>query len=251
MKIVVIGGTGLVGTKTVALLRGQKHDVVAASPSNGVNAVTGEGLAEAMTGADVVIDLSNPRSFDRKAVREFFETSSRNILSTGTAAGVRHHIVLSIVGADRVPGQDYYSAKVAQEQLLTASGVPYTIVRSTQFLEFLGSIADANTDGSIVRIPPGLLQPVAADDVAAFVAEVASEDPNNSTVEMAGPERAEFSDFVVRYLATVDDPRHVVSDVRALYFGGRLDELSLVPLGVARLGRIGLDEWAGRLRESV
>ncbi|TXI84038.1 MAG: SDR family oxidoreductase [Cupriavidus sp.] len=251
MRIVVIGGTGLVGTKTVARLRGQKHDVVAASPSKGVNAITGEGLSKAMAGADVVIDLSNPPTFDRKAVREFFETSSRNILSAGTAAGVRHHIVLSIVGVDRVPGQDYYSAKVAQERLITASGVPYTIVRSTQFLEFLGTIADASTDGCVVRVPPGFLQPVAADDVAAFVAEVTVGDPTNGTVEIAGPERSEFSDFVARYLATLDDPRRVVTDVRALYFGGRLDELSLVPLVPARLGRIGFEEWASRSLESV
>lgn len=251
MKIVVIGGTGLIGRKTVALLRVQNHDVVAASPSNGVNAVTGAGLTEALAGADVVVDVSNAPSSDRSVVRGYFEASTRNLLAEGADAGVRHHVVLSIVGADRVPGQDYYCAKVVQERMIADSGVPYTIIRSTQFFEFLASIADANADGNIVRIPPGFLQPVAADDVAAFVADVAVGDPMTRTVEIAGPERAQFADLLARYLAIVDDPRHVVSDMRALYFGGRLDQSSLVPLGAARLGRVGLEEWASRMRASA
>jgi uncharacterized protein YbjT (DUF2867 family) len=243
MKIVVIGGTGLIGSKTVAILRQGGHGVVAASPKGGVNIVTGEGLKEAITGAEVVIDLSNAPSRDAAAVLEFFETSGRNLFAAEAAAGVRHHVALSIVGADRVPGQDYYRAKVAQEKLIEASGIPYTIIRSTQFLEFLGRIADASTDGSVVRLPPGVLQPIAADDVAAVVAEVALADPRNGIIEIAGPERAPFNEIIARYLKAVGDPREVVQQPEARYFGGRLEEQSLVPLGEARLGRLHLEEW--------
>jgi len=243
MKIVVIGGTGLVGSKTVAVLRWRGQDVVAASRKSGVNTVTGEGLKEAVAGAQVAIDLSNAPSFDAKSVLAFFETSSRNLLAAETAAGVRHHIALSVVGTDRVPGQGYYRAKVAQEKLVEGSGIPYTIIRSTQFLEFLGSIADANTNGSVVRLPSGLLQPIAADDVADVVAEVALGNPRNGIVEIAGPERAPFNEIVSRYLKAVADPREVVKDSEARYFGGRLEEKSLVPLGEARLGLLNLDEW--------
>lgn len=243
MKIVVIGGTGLIGSKTVAILRRGGHEVVAASPKGGVNTVTKEGLKEAMTGAQVVIDLSNAPSFDANAVLEFFETSGRNLVAAEAAAGVRHHVVLSIVGTDRVPGQGYYRAKVAQEKLVRASGIPYTIIRSTQFLEFLATIADASTDGSVVRLPPGLLQPVAAADVAALVTEVALADPRNGIVEIAGPERAPFGEVVARYLKAIGDPRKVVEDSEARYFGGRLEEKSLVPLGDARLGHLNIEEW--------
>jgi uncharacterized protein YbjT (DUF2867 family) len=251
MRIVVIGGTGLIGSKTVAILRQGGHDVVAGSPKLGVDILTGEGLQEAMAGARVVIDLSNPRSFDREAVREFFETSSRNLLAAGTAAGISHHVTLSIVGTDRVPGQEYFRAKVAQEKLIEASGIPYTIIRSTQFLEFLGSIADASTDGSVVRLAPGLLQPVAADDVAAIVAEMALGSPLNGIAEIAGPERAPFDDVVGRYLKAVGDPRKVVTDPEARYFGGRLEEKSLVPLGEARLGHLNLEGWLRRSRKEI
>jgi uncharacterized protein YbjT (DUF2867 family) len=243
MKIVVIGGTGLIGSKTVAILRRGSHEVVAASPKGGVNTVTGEGLKEAMAGAQVVIDLSNAPSFDANAVLEFFETSGRNLLAADAAAGVRHHVALSIVGTDRVPDQGYYRAKVAQEKLIEASGIPYTIVRSTQFMEFLGGIADASTDGSVVRLPLGLLQPVAADDVAAFVTEVALANPRNRIVEIAGPERAPFNEIVARHLKSVADPREVVQDSEVRYFGGRLEENSLVPLGDTRLGSLNLEEW--------
>jgi uncharacterized protein YbjT (DUF2867 family) len=245
MKIVVIGGTGLIGSKTVAILRRGSHEVVAASPKSGVNTVTGEGLKEAIAGAQVVIDLSNAPSFDANAVLEFFETSGRNLLAAeaAVAAGVRHHVALSIVGTDLVPDQGYYRAKVAQEKLIEASDIPYTIVRSTQFMEFLGGIADASTDGSVVRLPLGLLQPVAADDVAAFVTEVALANPRNGIVEIAGPERAPFNEIVARYLKSVADPREVVQDSEARYFGGRLEENSLVPLGDTRLGRLNLEEW--------
>ncbi|CAL1240871.1 SDR family oxidoreductase [Candidatus Methylocalor cossyra] len=245
MKIVVIGGTGLIGSKTVALLRRGGHEVVAASPSAGVNTLTGEGLKEAMAGAQVVIDLANSPSFEDKAVLEFFETSGRNLLAAETAAGVRHHVALSIVGTDRTDN-GYFRAKLVQEKLIETSGLPYTIIRSTQFLEFLGGIAASCANGNRVRISPGLFQPIAADDVAAIVAEVALAAPRNGIVEIAGPERAPFDEIVARYLQAIGDPREVVPDPEARYFGGRVEERSLVPLGEARLGRIGWDEWLRR-----
>jgi uncharacterized protein YbjT (DUF2867 family) len=246
MKIVVIGGTGLIGSKTVPILRQGGHEVVPASPNTGVNTITGQGLKEAMTGTQVVIDLANSPSFEDKAVMEFFQTSGRNVLAAESATGVRHHVALSIVGTDRKPDNGYFRAKVAQEKLIETSGIPYTIIRSTQFLEFLGGIAASGTDGSTVRISPGLFQPIAADDVAAIVADVALAAPRRGIVEIAGPERAPFSDIVARYLKAINDPRTVVSDPEARYFGGRVEEHSLVPLGEARLGRIGLDEWLRR-----
>jgi uncharacterized protein YbjT (DUF2867 family) len=251
MKIVVIGGTGLIGSKTVPILRQRGHEVVAASPNTGVNTITGEGLKEAMAGTQVVIDLANSPSFEDKAVLEFFETSGRNLLAAEAAAGVRHHVALSIVGTDRTPGNGYFRAKVAQEKLIETSGIPYTIIRSTQFLEFLGAIATSGGDGNRVRLSPGLFQPIAADDVGAIVAEVALATPRNGIVEIAGPERAPFSEIVARYLKALGDPRVVVSDPEARYFGGRVEERSLVPLGEARLGHIGLDEWLRRSRATV
>src|SRR5213078_422994 len=196
MKIVVIGGTGLIGSKTVSILRQGDHEVVAASPNTGVNSITGEGLKEAMAGAQVVIDLANSPSFEARAVLEFFETSGRNLLAAEAAAGVRHHVALSIVGADRTPDNGYFRAKVAQEKLIEASGIPYTIIRSTQFMEFLRGIAAEGADGNVVRISPGLFQPIAADDVSAVVAEVALAVPRNGSVEIAGPERAPFNEIV-------------------------------------------------------
>src|SRR3954469_21126591 len=245
MKIVVIGGTGLIGSKTVSILHQGGHEVVAASPKNGVNSITGEGLKDAMAGAQVVIDLANSPSFEDKAVLEFFETSGQNLRAAETPAGVRHHVALSIVGTDR-SDNGYFRAKVAQEKLIESSGIPYTIIRSTQFLEFLSGIADSSTDGNVVRLSPGLFQPIAADDVAAVVAEVAVAAPRNGMVEIAGPERAPFNEIVARYLKALGDPREVVSDPEARYFGGRVEERSLVPLGEARLGRIGFDEWLRR-----
>jgi uncharacterized protein YbjT (DUF2867 family) len=245
MKIVVIGGTGLIGSKTVAILRQGGQEVVAASPQSGINSITGEGLKEAMAGAKVVIDLANSPSFEDKAVLEFFETSGRNLFAAEAAAGVRHHVALSIVAVDRTDN-GYFRAKVAQEKLIVASGIPYTIIRSTQFMEFLGGIADSSADGNTVKLPPCLFQPIAAKDVASIVAEVALAAPRSGIVEIAGPERAPFNEIVARYLKAVGDPREVVCDPEARYFGGRVEAHSLVPLGEARLGRIGLDEWLRR-----
>jgi uncharacterized protein YbjT (DUF2867 family) len=245
MKIVVIGGTGLIGSKTVAILRQRGHEVLAASPNSGVNTITGEGLKEALAGAQVVIDLANSPSFEDKAVLEFFETAGRNLLAAEAAAGIGHHVALSIVAIDRTDN-GYFRGKVAQEKLIKSSGIPYSIVRSTQFLEFLGGIADSSAEGNLVRLPPILFQPIASDDVAGSVADVALAPPHNGIVEIAGPERLPFNEIVARYLKAVGDPRQVVSDPEARYWGGRVEEHSLVPLGEARLGRIGLDEWIRR-----
>src|SRR5246127_5648861 len=248
MKIVVIGGTGLIGSKTVAILRQGGHEVVAASPKSGVNSITGEGVKQAMAGAQVVIDLANSPSFEDKPVLEFFQTAGRNLLGAEAGAGVRHHVALSIVGTDRTPDNGYFRAKVAQEKLIEASGIPYTIIRSTQFLEFLGGIAASSADGNVVRLSPGLFQPIASDDVATIVADVALAAPRSGIVAIAGPERAPFNEIVARYLKPIGDPREVVRDPEARYFGGRVEEKSLVPLGEARLGRIGLGEWLRRSR---
>jgi uncharacterized protein YbjT (DUF2867 family) len=243
MKIVINGGTGRIGSKVVAILRQGGHEVVAASPQGGINSVTGEGLQQAMTGAQVVVDLANSPSFEDQAVLEFFEASGRNLHAAEALTGVRHHVALSIVGADRSPDNGYFRAKVAQEKLIEASGIPYTIIRSTQFMEFLGGIADSGTEGNVVRLSPGLFQPIAADDVAAIVADVALAAPRNAMVEIAGPERAPFDEVVARYLKAVGDARAIVRDPEARYFGGRVEERSLVPLGEARVGRIALEEW--------
>src|ERR1700760_1691094 len=247
MKIVVIGGSGLIGSKTVAILRQGGHEVVAASPQSGINTITGAGLKEALAGAQVVIDVANSPSFEGKAALEFFENSGCNLLAAEAAAGVRHHVALSIVAIDRTDN-GYFRAKVAQEKLIEGSGIPYTIIRATQFLEFLGGIAASSADGNIVRLPPVLFQPIAADDVAAVVADVALAAPKNGIVEIAGPERAPFNEIVARYLKAVGDPREVVRDPEARYFGSRVEERSLVPLGEARLGRIGLDDLLHRSR---
>ena len=228
----------------------QGAEVVAAALNTGVNTITGEGLNEVMTDAQVVIDLANSPSFEDKAVLEFFETSERNLLPAEAAARVRHHVALSIVGIDR-SDNGYFRAKVAQEKLIKTSGIPYTIIRSTQFLEFLRAIAESSADGNTVRISPGLFQPIAAEDVAATVADVALATPRNGIVEIAGPERAPFNEIVARYLKAVGDPRVVVSDPEARYYGGRVEERSLVPLGEARLGRIGLEEWLRRSRAAA
>ena len=248
MRIVVIGGTGLIGSKTVPVLRQAGHEAIAASPKTGVDTISGQGLKEAMAGTQVVIDLANAPSWEDRAVLEFFETSGRNVHAAEAAAGVRHHVAVSIVGTDRTPDNGYFRAKVAQEKLIQASGIPYTIIRATQFMEFLGGIADSGAAGNTVRLSPGLFQPIAADDVAAIAAEVALAAPRNGIVEIAGPERAPLYEIVARYLKAIGDGRQVVSDPEARYFGGRVEEHSLVPLGDARLGRIGLDEWIRRAK---
>lgn len=248
MKIVVMGGIGLIGSKTVAILRQDGHKVVAASPQSAINSVTGEGLKEAMVGATVAIDLTNSPSREDKAVMEFFVTSGRNLLAAEVAVGVKRYVALSIIGADRMPDNGYYRAKVAQERLIEASGIPYTIVRATQFMEFLGTIAARSTDGNLVRLSPGLLQPIAADDVAAILEDVALAAPRNGTVEIAGRDRAPLNEIVARYLRARGDPRDVVRAPEARYFGGQLEERTLVPLGEVRLGHIGFDEWLSRLQ---
>ena len=250
MKIVIIGGTGLIGSKTVPILRKGGNEVVAASPKSGVNTITGEGLKEVMAGAQVVIDLANSPSFEDKAVLEFFESSGRNLRRAEAAAGVRHHVALSIVGTNRTDN-GYFRAKVVQEKLIETSSIPYTIVRATQFLEFLGGIADSSAEGNMVRLPPCLFQPIAADDVAAIVADVALATPRNGIVEIAGPERAPFDEIIARYLKAVGDPREVVRDPEAGYWGGRVEERSLVPLGDARRGHITLDEWIRRSKSKA
>src|SRR5436305_4961488 len=231
MKVVVIGGTGLIGSKVVEKLKQKGHEALPASPNTGVNTITGQGLKEVMAGTQVVIDLANSPSFEDRAVLEFFETSGRNLHAAEAAAAVRHHVALSIVGTDRTPDNGYFRAKVAQEKLIKTSGIPYTIIRSTQFLEFLDGIAASSADGNMVSLSPGLFQPIAADDVAAIVADVALAAPRNGIVEIAGPERAPFNEIVARYLKAVGDQRAVVSDPEARYFGGRFEERSLVPLG--------------------
>jgi uncharacterized protein YbjT (DUF2867 family) len=252
VKIVVIGGTGRIGSKVVEKLGQKGHETIAASPNTGVNTITGEGLKQAMAGTLLVIDLANSPSFEDRAVLEFFETSGRNLLAAEAAAGgVQHHVALSIVGTDRAPDNGYFRAKVAQEKLIKASGIPYTIIRSTQFFEFLGDIAASSAGGNTIRISPSLFQPIAAEEVAAIVAGVALAAPRNGIVEIAGPERAPFNEFVGRYLQAIGDPRVVVSDPDARYFGGRVEECSLVPLGEARLGHIGFDEWLRRSRTAA
>jgi len=243
MKIVVIGGTGLIGSKTVERLRKKGHDVLAASPNSGVNTITGEGLTEALAGAQVVIDLANSPSFEDKAVLEFFETSGRNLLPAEKAAGVKHHIALSIVGAERLPESGYMRAKMAQEKLIRDSGIPYTIVHSTQFFEFLGGIAQSGTVGDITTVSSAYFQPIASDDVADIMTDVALSPPVNGVIEIAGPEPVRMSDLVARFLKATNDPRKVTADPLAPYFGTELDDQSLVPGDHPRIGAIRFEDW--------
>jgi uncharacterized protein YbjT (DUF2867 family) len=246
MKIVVIGGSGLIGTKLVSRLRQTGHEVVAASPNSGVNTITGEGLAEALAGAQVVVDVANSPSFEDRAVLEFFETSGRNLLAAEAAAGVAHHVALSVVGSDRLPESGYLRAKMAQEKLIKASKIPYTILRSTQFFEFLNGIAQSATDGQTVRLSPALLQPVVSDDVAAALADVVLGPPVNGTVELAGPERISLDELVRRYLSAKHDPRQVVADIHARYFGTELNDQSLTPGDNPRIGPTRFEDWLSR-----
>src|SRR2546425_9598344 len=246
MKIVVIGGSGLVGKKVVKNLRQQGHEVVAASPSSGVNAVTGEGLAQALAGAQVVVDVANAPSWEDKAVLAFFETSGRNLLAAEAAAGVGHHIALSVVGTDRLLASGYFRAKLAQEILIKASPIPYTIVRATQFFEFVGAIAQSATDGQTVRLPPALMQPIVSDDVAAAMADVAVEKPVNGTVELAGPEPIRLDELVRRYLSANRDERKVTTDVHSRYSGIEVNDQSLTPGKNPRLGSTRFEDWLSR-----
>jgi uncharacterized protein YbjT (DUF2867 family) len=244
MKILVIGGTGLIGSKLVALLRQRGQEVLAASPDSGVNTLTGEGLPEAVAGAQVVVDVSNSPSFEDTAVMSFFQTSGRNLMAAEVAAGVRHHIALSIVGADRLPQSGYLRAKVAQENLIKAYGIPYTILRSTQFFEFGGRIAEEGSDGEMVRVPAAaFIQPVLSDDVVSVLAELALGQPVNGMVEVGGPERFRFDEFIARALSVKNDKRKVVADSHARYFGTELGEESLVTSDKARIGQTRFETW--------
>ena len=243
MKIVVIGGTGLIGSKLITKLSALGHKAVAAAPNTGVNTLTGEGLAEALQGAEVVVDVSNSPSFEDAEVMKFFQTSTRNLLSYEEAAGIGHHVALSIVGSERIPDSGYMRAKVAQEKLIKESPIPYSIVHATQFFEFIKSIADAATSNNSVRIPPVAFQPMAAEDVASAVTKVAAGRPLNGTVEVAGPERFGFDEFIRRGLGARNDPREVIADPQARYFGAQLSENSLVPLGDAQLGETRFEDW--------
>jgi uncharacterized protein YbjT (DUF2867 family) len=243
MKIVVIGGTGLIGSKLIEKLRKHGHEPLAASPDTGVNTLTGEGLGEALEGAQVVVDVANAPVWDDEAVLDFFQTSSRNVLAAETAAGGRHHVTLSVVGADRLPESGYLRAKLAQEEAVKAGSVPYTIVRATQFFEFIRRIADSSTEGDSVRLSPALVQPEAADDVASTLADVAVGAPLNDTIELAGPEAFRLDELARRVLKASDDPREVTADVHARYFGAELDDRSLTPGDDARIAPTRFEDW--------
>jgi len=246
MKIVVIGGTGLIGSKLVEKLHEAGHEAVAASPDTGVNTLTGEGLAEAVEGAQVVVDVANAPAWEDAAVLDFFQTSSRNVLAAEAAAGVAHHVVLSVVGTDRLPDSGYFRAKVAQEEAVKAGTVPYTILRATQFFEFIGRIAESGMNGGTIHLAPVLIQPEAADDVAAALADIAVSAPVNATVELAGPERFRLDELARRVLRANDDDRVVTADVHARYFGAELDEYSLVPGDSPRISPTYFEDWLSR-----
>ena len=243
MKVVLIGGSGLIGTKLAERLEASGHEAVVASRTTGVDTLTGEGLDAVLAGAEVVVDVSNSPSFEDTAVLDFFQTSGKNLLTAEEAAGVRHHLAVSVVGADLLPDSGYLRAKVAQESLVRESAVPFTILRSTQFFEFLGAIVDAGTDGDVVRLPVALLQPVAADDVADTLAELAVGEPLRASVELGGPEALPFVECARRWMANRGDQRTVVADAQARYFGTELQTSSLVPGPQARLGRVHLADW--------
>jgi uncharacterized protein YbjT (DUF2867 family) len=247
MKIVVIGGSGLIGKNVVNRLRQQGHEVIAASPASGVNTITREGLAEALSGAQVVVDVANSPSFEDKAVLKFFETSGRNLLAAEAAAGVGHHLALSVVGTGRLPENGYFRAKKAQEDLVKASGIPYTILQATQFFEFANGIIQSGTDGDVIRLSPALFQPIASDDVAAAVADLAVDAPRNGTVEVAGPELIGLDVLAMQVMAVNGDKRRVISDVHARYFGSELDDKSLTPgSDHPRLGPTRFADWLSR-----
>ena len=246
MKLVIIGGTGLIGSKLVAHLREHGHEAVPASPDTGVNTLTGKGLADVLQGAAVVVDVSNSPSFEEQAVMDFFTSSTRNVLEAAAAAGVKHYVALSVVGTERIPDSPYLRAKHAQEALIERGGIPYSIVHATQFFEFVKRIADDATVGTTVRLPPVLIQPIAAEDVARAVGRVAMGAPVNGVVEVAGPEQFRFDELIRQGLNARSDPREVIVDPHARYFGAELAERSLVPWGEARIGEIRFQEWLGQ-----
>ena len=243
MKVVVIGGTGLIGSKLVIKLREHGHEAVAAAPATGVNTITGEGLANALQGASATVDVTNSPSWEDAAVLKFFETSTRNLLNYESAAGVRHHVALSVVGTERLLESGFFRAKLAQENLIKASAMPYTIVRATQFFEFVKTIGDLSTEGNQVRLPPALIQPMAADDVAGALVGIATGSPVNGTIEIGGPEQFRLDDLVRRDLAARNDPREVITDPRARYYGIQVGERTLVPENNARLGATRFEDW--------
>jgi uncharacterized protein YbjT (DUF2867 family) len=243
MKIVVIGGSGLIGSNVVNRLRQGGHEVVSASPKSGVNTLTGEGLAEALAGAQVVVDVANSPSFEASAALAFFETSGRNLLAAEKAAGVKHHVALSVVGTERLLESDYFPAKLAQEKLIKGSGIPYTILRATQFFEFVGAIVQSGTDGDAIRLSPALIQPIASDDVAAALADLAVAAPLNGTVEVAGPEPLPIDKLARQFLAAKGDGREVIADVHARYFGAAINDRSLTPGEHPRIGKICFEDW--------
>lgn len=243
MKVVIIGGTGLIGRKLAADLQSVGHEVVAASPSTGVNSLTGEGVAAALNGADVLVDVTNSPSFADDDVLDFFRRSTEQLLSAATAAGLSHYVALSVVGCDRIHDSGYLRAKRVQEEMIEAGGVPYTVLRATQFFEFLGAIADGSTQGNVIHMSPAKFQPLAADDVAAALADVATSQPKNSVVDLAGPEASSMAAFIERYLTSVGDQREVVADPSAKYFGAVLDKDGLAPTGQFRAGRISFADW--------
>jgi len=251
MKIVVIGGSGLIGSKLVPKLREHGHEAIAASPNSGVNTVTGEGLEKALKGAAVVVDVSNSPSWEDAAVMKFFETSTRNLLTQEAAAGVQHHVALSVVGSERMLESGYFRAKIAQEKLITGSSIPYSIVRATQFFEFLKGIADFSTDGNKVRLPTALIQPMAADDVATAVGEIAMGSPVNGIVEVGGPEQFHLDELVRQGLAAWKDPREVVADSQARYYGIQVSEKTLIPGKDARLGQIHFETWLSQQKGQI
>ena len=251
MKIVVVGGTGLIGSKLVKQLRELGQEVVAASPNTGVNSITGEGLADSLKGASVVVDVTNSPSWEDEAVLKFFETSTRNLLDHGAAAGVRHHVALSVVGTERLLESGFFRAKLAQENLIRASSIPYSIVRATQFFEFVKSIADISTKGNQVRLPPVLFQPMAADDVAGALVKVVTSSPVNATLEIGGPEKFRLDELVRRDLAAFHDPREVTSDPDARYYGIKVSGKTLVPEDNARLGETRFEDWLRHASEQA
>lgn len=246
MKIVVIGGTGLIGTKLVGNLRRLGHEVIPASPNSGVNTITGEGLTEVLQGADIVVDVANSPSFEDAAVMHFFETAGRNIAAAEKAAGVKHHVALSVVGTENLQDSGYFRAKLVQENLIKASGIPYTIVRATQFFEFLASIAHAATEGEEVRLTSALFQPIAAEDVASILAGISLQNPINGTIDIAGPQKLPLHDAVAAALNAKQDPRKIIRDDEAAYFGLVLNDQSLTPQGKAQLGKLTLPEWLAK-----